>query len=103
MKPYDIVSFILAKHAWISKVATAPTKQILDKLLIMKSTEITPQVNEVTVEAIVKEVSVLRESVIGMISHKMSLITIFGPNHKIKNFIKNLIFFMKKISMAFGF
>ena len=33
----------------------------------MKSTEITPQVNEVTVEAIVKEVSVLRESVIASV------------------------------------
>ena len=33
---------------------------------------------------------------IGMISHKKSLITIFGHKHRIKNFIKNLIFFIKK-------
>ena len=32
---------------------------------------------------------------IGMISHKESLITIFGHNHKIKNFIKKIIFFKK--------
>ena len=35
-------------------------------------------------------------SILGMISHKNSLKTIFGHNHKIKHFIKNLIFFMKK-------
>ena len=33
---------------------------------------------------------------LGMISHKMSLITIFGHKHLGKNFIKNFIFFMKK-------
>ena len=33
---------------------------------------------------------------LGMISHKQSLITIFGLKHEIKSFIK-------KISMAFGF
>ena len=37
-----------------------------------------------------------KTSVIGMISHKKSLITIFGHKYKIKHFIKNLIFFMKK-------
>ena len=33
---------------------------------------------------------------LGMISHKMSLITIFGHKHKILNFIKNLEIFHKK-------
>ena len=33
---------------------------------------------------------------LGKISHKKSIITIFGHKHEIKNFIKNLIFFMKK-------
>ena len=40
---------------------------------------------------------------LGMISHKMSLITIFGLKHKIKNFIKNLIFFMKKFQWHLDF
>ena len=40
---------------------------------------------------------------LGMISHKKSLITIFGHKHKIKNFIKKLIFFTKKIAMAIYF
>ena len=41
-----------------------------------------------------------------MVSHKMSLITIFGHKHKIKNFIKKfdiLYIFHEKISMTFGF
>ena len=38
-----------------------------------------------------------------MISHKKSLITIFGHKHKIKNFIKKFDTFHEKISMAFGF
>ena len=33
---------------------------------------------------------------LGMISHKKSLITIFGHKHKIKNFIKNFDIFHKK-------
>ena len=33
---------------------------------------------------------------LGKISHKKSLITIFGHKHKIKIFNKNLIFFIKK-------
>ena len=40
---------------------------------------------------------------LGMFSHKMSLITIFGHKHKIKNFIKKFDIFHEKISMAFGF
>ena len=40
---------------------------------------------------------------LGMISHKKSLITIFRHKHKIKNFIKNLIFFIKKFSTVFDF
>ena len=35
---------------------------------------------------------------LGMISHKKSLITIFGHKHKIKNFIKNFDIFHEKIS-----
>ena len=34
---------------------------------------------------------------LGMISHKNSLITIFGYKHKIRKFIKNLTFFTKKV------
>ena len=41
--------------------------------------------------------------VLGMISHKKSLITIFGHKHKIKNFIKKFGIFHKKISTAFDF
>ena len=33
---------------------------------------------------------------LGMFWHNKSLITIFGHKHKIKNFIKNLIFLIKK-------
>ena len=44
----------------------------------------------------------LRE-ILGMISHKKSLITIFGHKHKIKNFIKKFGIFHKKISTAFDF
>ena len=40
---------------------------------------------------------------LGMISHKMSLITIFGHKHKIKNFIKKFYISHKKISLAFDF
>ena len=36
-------------------------------------------------------------STLGMISHKKSLITIFGHKHKIKNFIKNFDIFHEKI------
>ena len=61
------MSFFLVKHAWTSKVATAITKPILDKLLTMKNIEVTPIINEPTIEAIVKEVSVLRESVIASV------------------------------------
>ena len=43
-------------------------------------------------------------SSIGMISHKKSLITIFGHKHKIKNFIKKFgIFHKKKNTTAFDF
>ena len=45
----------------------------------------------------------LRRHVVGMISHKMSLITIFGQKYKIKNFIKNLIFLMKKFQWHLDF
>ena len=31
-----------------------------------------------------------RQDALGMVSHKMSLITIFGYMHKIKNFIKKI-------------
>ena len=61
------VLFFSVKHAWTSKVATAITKPILDKLLTMKNIEVTPIINEPTIEAIVKEVSVLRESVIASV------------------------------------
>ena len=40
---------------------------------------------------------------VGMISHKNSLITIFGQKHEIKNFIKKFDIFHEKISTAFGF
>ena len=40
---------------------------------------------------------------LGMISHKKSLITIFGLIIKSKLSSKNLIFFIKKISTAFDF
>ena len=41
---------------------------------------------------------------VGMISHKNSLITIFGHKHKIKNFIKKLTFLVKKFySLWFWF
>ena len=40
---------------------------------------------------------------LGMISHKKSLITIFGHKHKIKNFIKNFDIFHEKISTASDF
>ena len=46
---------------------------------------------------------VLNSLSLGMISHKMSPITIFGHKHKIKNFIKNLIFFMKKFQWHLDF
>ena len=45
----------------------------------------------------------LLRSLIGMISHKKSLITIFGQKHEIKNFIKKFDIFHEKISTAFGF
>ena len=38
----------------------------------------------------------LTEEQLGMISHKMSLITIFGHKHKIKNIIKKFYIFLKK-------
>ena len=38
-----------------------------------------------------------------MFSHKNSQITIFGHKHKIKNFIKNLIFIKKKKSLTLDF
>ena len=41
--------------------------------------------------------------ILGMISHKTSLITIFGQKHEIKNFIKKFDIFHEKISTAFGF
>ena len=41
--------------------------------------------------------------VVGMISHKKSLIKFFGHKHKIKNFIKEFDIFHKKISTAFDF
>ena len=40
---------------------------------------------------------------VGMISHKNSLITIFGQKHEIKNFIKKFDIFHEKISTAFKF
>ena len=40
---------------------------------------------------------------LGMISHKKSLITIFGHKHKIKNFIKKFYDFHKKISCPLDF
>ena len=43
------------------------------------------------------------DSQLGMISHKKSLITIFGHKHKIKNVIIKFVIFHEKISMAFGF
>ena len=40
---------------------------------------------------------------LGMISHKKSVITIFGHKHKIQNFIKKFDIFHEKISTAFDF
>ena len=40
---------------------------------------------------------------LGMISHKKSLITIFGHKHEIKNFIKKFDIFLEKIGTAFDF
>ena len=58
------------------------------------------------VEAMIHALELLHTlSALGMISHQNSLITIFGHKHKIKNFIKILIFFMKKFqqpSFDFG-
>ena len=42
-------------------------------------------------------------TLLGMISHKKSLITIFGHNHEYKNFIKKFNNFHGKMSTAFGF
>ena len=42
-------------------------------------------------------------TLLGMISHKKSLITIFGHNHEIKNFIKKFDIFHKNILTAFNF
>ena len=41
--------------------------------------------------------------ILGMISHKKSIITIFGHKHEIKNFIIFFYIFHEKISTAFGF
>ena len=41
------------------------------------------------------------QKLLGMISHKKSLIKIFG--HEIKNFIKKFDIFHEEISTAFGF
>ena len=41
-------------------------------------------------------VQVVGSSIIGMISHKKSLITNFGHKHKIKNFIKKFDIFHRK-------
>ena len=40
---------------------------------------------------------------LGMISHKKSLITIFGHKHKIKNFITKFDIFHEKISWPLDF
>ena len=40
---------------------------------------------------------------LGMVSHKMSLITIFGHKHKSKISLKNLIIFMKKFQWHLDF
>ena len=40
---------------------------------------------------------------VGKISHKKSLITIFGHKHEIKNFIKKIDIFYKIFSTAFGY
>ena len=40
---------------------------------------------------------------VGIISHKKSLITIFGHMHEIKNFVKNLTSFTKKFLTASDF
>ena len=45
----------------------------------------------------------LRGNWLGMISHKKTLISIFGHKHKIKNFIKKFDIFNKEISTAFDF
>ena len=49
------------------------------------------------------EVGLFLSGGLGMISHKKSLITIFGHKHEIKNFIKKIDIFHKKNSTAFGF
>ena len=46
-------------------------------------------------------VSKTKPKELGMISHKKSLITIFGHKHEIKNFMKKFDVFHEKISMAF--
>ena len=38
---------------------------------------------------------------IGMISHKNSLITIFGRKHKIKNFIEKFEIFIKRMQFIY--
>ena len=48
-----------------------------------------PQVEEAELQEMVKHT-------LGMVSHKMSLITIFGHKHFREKFIKNLIFFKKR-------
>ena len=51
----------------------------------------------------IKEVETKKNKMLGMISHKKSLITIFGHKHKIKNFIKKFDISHKKISTASDF
>ena len=46
---------------------------------------------------------VMGKHLLGMVSHKMSLITIFGHKHFRQKFIKNLTFFTKKFSTASDF
>ena len=50
-----------------------------------------------------KKASFEIEHLLGMISHKKSIITIFGHKHEIKNFIKKFNIFHKRISTAFDF
>ena len=48
-------------------------------------------------------VSKTKPKELGMISHKKSLLTIFGHKHEIKNFIKKFYIFREKNSMVSGF